>query len=680
MVLLVLAAFCLAPLVLGNAETGINPPRCTAGESCSAPDTGDRGSILLQRGSLSGKVALQTEQEEAESPEEADAPEERLERRPETMDVVAHPREGPLPLCHESIVARTCADLNEGQDHMTTVALQQMQDIISLDDATSAKLWEALKLTEVGDSVPCQSLCEAVVGYAGENGVVPDFSDRACYTFDDNTKCDLDVAPQRLIEDVGEGQGGVPHDDYLVAGEGAALLQGTRQRILRAVHSSEEGLHTTAHVVEASSGDEADEYASEAEMREWMERKHCPFTIWEAAELIANFFRVFPSRGKGPIIDMPEASIAAALAQGESAATTSQKISSDNAEAKAWVSQVVLELANQRTAAYRSKWFGGSGSKSQSQVRSRIIKAFDFIKRELDEVRYVYPADSAYRSACSGGASAYVWKSSTSKSGYTETTGPLCSSGTSGMNSNCGVDKQGRFYVYLCQVWMNSAKSSRIATLIHEAAHHTGPTDHSYNTGTMQQMSQSKQIDNAANYEHFGKEVAHAAWGCSDKDPPNMPFQCSPGPCRCSGLAGFCSDATYGAAVKSQCPATCGACNGQKPSPTPSPPPPPPPPPVASCSEPTTKFTVTMGGADYSGTCTGFANNNGCKYTKIQNACPVTCGICSPSQSSDCYDDPNYSIYVKSLSASLTCNDWKMYQCWDEVKSHCPVSCSMCGR
>merc|ERR1719507_316098 len=111
----------------------------------------------------------------------------------------------------------------------------------------------------------------------------------------------------------------------------------------------------------------------------------------------------------------------------------------------------------------------------------------------------------------------------------------------------------------------------RIATLVHEAAHHTGPGDVTYNEQQMQSLAQSQQLDNAANYQYFAQDVAQSAWGCPDSEEvTGLPYTCGNSPCTCSAFANMCDDGRYGQQIREQCPSTCGDCAGPA-DPTPSP-------------------------------------------------------------------------------------------------------------
>jgi len=232
------------------------------------------------------------------------------------------------------------------------------------------------------------------------------------------------------------------------------------------------------------------------------------------------------------------------------------------------------------TLTYRQKWFGAAGgSKSQDQVRARILKAYNFMDAKLGNTNFFYPADTAKNTGCGGSTLAYVWKYGRNDKDYHETTGPRCNSFSDAGTHQCALDNQGHYIVYLCKYWYESfGDVARTSTVVHEIAHHTGPSDVTYDKSKMRTtISQTDQLHNAANYQNFGEDVTLNKWGCADSDVvAGLPYTCSGGPCTCGPFKDMCDDASHGAEVTRQCAATCGQCQqGSSPrrrrSPTPAP-------------------------------------------------------------------------------------------------------------
>jgi len=408
--------------------------------------------------------------------------------------------------------------------------------------------------------------------------------------------------------------------------------------------------------------------------------------MWEAVERVCFLFRIFPSSGEDlPISAGPgsrSGDVQAALGDDIATATAStaaEEIAVSDLRAKAWVSAVIAQLDSNTTGDFQAKWFGGSGSLSDDQVRERISLTMNFIERELtDGLRYVYPADVALQSQCtSSGVDAYIWKFASDAEGYAETQGPLCDSTDDGLTKQCGVDEAGRYYVYLCTSWYNSLnQNERSSALITQAVKHAGPGDKTQDISTMQQMSQADQLNNAANYQNFALDVAQAAWGCPDNATvTGLPFTCGASPCTCAAFADMCDHWQHGGSVRAQCPATCGECSAleaQVPSPSIQPSPisspivePTPSEFPLNCSETAEEHTLTIDAQNYTGTCEAFAWNDFCAHASVEFLCPVSCGVCVPP---GCEEDANYN-----------CQSWHGYVCWDSVKPHCPMTCGEPG-
>merc|ERR1719277_864868 len=154
-------------------------------------------------------------------------------------------------------------------------------------------------------------------------------------------------------------------------------------------------------------------------------------------------------------------------------------------------------MLGRRTAASRRTWFGGSGSKNAEQVRERVLKTLNFIEEEMVQgMRFIYPANSAKANVCQGRVGAYVWTrdSKGAAKGYEETPAEgylLCEGSADPFDNYCGVDQDGHYFVFLCKAWYESApQSSQISLFIHEAAHHAGPTDVTYDRERMRRMGQ----------------------------------------------------------------------------------------------------------------------------------------------------------------------------------------------
>merc|ERR1719189_661805 len=178
-------------------------------------------------------------------------------------------------------------------------------------------------------------------------------------------------------------------------------------------------------------------------------------------------------------------------------------------------------------------------------VRQRILRTMNFIHREFTQgFHFIVGADNAKSSACISGAVAYVWRASRRlTTGYQETTAPKCRSSDNPRTKNCGLDENGKHYVYLCNVYMQQSERYQIGVLVHEAAHHAGPNDVTGSLDQMKRQTQHNQVMNAANYENFAKSVVSG--GCEDTDG------------NCPSYGAYCNHEH----IKASCKRTCGLCS-----------------------------------------------------------------------------------------------------------------------
>merc|ERR1719203_1605531 len=163
--------------------------------------------------------------------------------------------------------------------------------------------------------------------------------------------------------------------------------------------------------------------------------------------------------------------------------------------------------------------------------------------------------------------------------------GPRCRNTDNPMTKNCGLDQNGKHYVYLCRVWMQQSEDYQIGVLVHEAAHHAGPNDVTGYISQMKSNNQQNQLMNAANYENFAKGVVSG--GCEDQD----------GNCR--HYTSYCNTAN----IKAQCKRTCGLCGSGS----------------------------SQGGsgcADTYGSCKWYKDNGKCSIGNVVSQCKQTCGRC----------------------------------------------------
>lgn len=241
-------------------------------------------------------------------------------------------------------------------------------------------------------------------------------------------------------------------------------------------------------------------------------------------------------------------------------------------------------------------------------VRARVMRTMNFVQRELvDGMHFVFPADRAVFTICGADTDvvAYVWKGGdTVNVGYAETTNPVCQSTDDPFAKRCGLDEEGRYYMYLCQKWYDGVGDNfQIATFVHEASHHAGPGDVKYKPQEIVRMNQADQLNNAASYHNFAQDLAQSVWGCKDMEVvTGTGYTCGNGQlCSCPSMAGLCNNGDdIGRKVRQQCATTCGLCQ--------APPP---------CE-------------DADGNCEYYRQQNYCHRSEnVRTHCRRSCGICS---------------------------------------------------
>jgi len=459
----------------------------------------------------------------------------------------------PAPLCFCPIVKRTCDNLRDKEDGKRLKSTDNL--LKEVLDASGDDVKSFLDALHIPGQLPCMRLCKKAVKYARKNNlIVPKEHDKGCIKTSDGWRCDVELHPKNLAkqEEVDLESTELPDAGPDVAADNSSsVLEGGAQSIVArrtsVVSKPSEGANPAAFV-------EIGAVAREGPV---------PRTVEQMVMATLALFRIHvahPDDDKRIIIDEKASSLVSV--NGTSARSSSSAIATSKVQARAWVSTVLAEMGQFATSSLRSKWFGGSGTISTSDVRTRILRTFNFMDRELADMNYYYPADQASNTACGGTTLAYVWKWQSNEQGYSETQGPKCDSFSQAGSNQCAVDASGNYIVYLCRYWYESfGEIARTSTLVHEAAHHTGPSDVSYNVGQIQSMSQANQLNNAANYQRFGEDLTLTAWGCADSDTVSgLPYTCSGGPCSCGPFKDLCQDGTHGSTLRQQCPATCGQC------------------------------------------------------------------------------------------------------------------------
>jgi len=510
-----------------------------------------------------------------------------------------------LPLCDPAIVQETCQKLG-GSTESPSVSWAVLADLLSADSLATVQV--LLGFREDQPAVSCNELCTSVVEYVRRSGMMmPDSSDVACRTVQGSTTCDVNVDPADLMDmlgsvDIEELSDDGPQITPKQQSEGGNA-HGARPLEISNGRGSSEGLDALlGHANRTHT-------ASTPGTLESLDSLH--YSGLEILERFANLFRFYPSIRRDGQASSPE--VALLQKQGDIRDRTVEGLIATRAtQAKAWLATILREMAGRRTAGFRNTWFGGSGSKTAEQVRQRVLRTMNFIEEEMVEgLRFIYPANDARDNICRGNIGAYVWtRGGSEDKGYEETPAEgifLCGSSADPFTGYCGVDQDNRYFVYLCRAWYEVASpSSQVSLLIHEAAHHAGPKDVTYDKGQMKSNNQANQLNNAANYQNFALDISKSVQLVEPRTsrPPTPSSGCSDlnGSCDYYRKKGFCSSSEH---IRKNCRKTCGVC-GPAPAPAPS----------ASCS-------------NIDGACDYYRKQGFCSSSDhIRKNCRKSCGVC----------------------------------------------------
>jgi len=483
-----------------------------------------------------------------------------------------------IPMCSSDIVRETCERLNGGVVGSVTVNLTTLAEILTTNASNGSCLQQLFSSTPT-----CVDLCNASVAWlqASAAVIMPNATDVACWTHEGVTNCDIDVSPHSVAlltnttvspdhgEVVPNGTGGHATTSH---GRGRPLPA----RVVNLVQYQSANKHGELAGNDHKRGT-LKRLSSLANGQVQLKSKFALLdgsvrydTCDDVAIKIANLFRIHPSNGREVTISGGGHANITKGGSGQGALLQRNDIGPMIAQyqqiALAWATTVIRELMDNNAAEFRQEWFRGQGTFTAAQVKTRILRTFNFVERELqDGFHYVYPGDNAIGGSCGGTTLAYVTGWVNSASGFYETVGPTCDPSASdgdGIQKSCGIETgaTGKYYMYLCN-WINQFdKQTQISTFIHEAVHHSGPGDKSYDESTMKTMAQSLQLDNADSYAGFGRTVVESAWGCAQESTVSVSgYSCGANnaPCPCGTLSSLCGTNTE---VRSKCRATCGLC------------------------------------------------------------------------------------------------------------------------
>lgn len=225
------------------------------------------------------------------------------------------------------------------------------------------------------------------------------------------------------------------------------------------------------------------------------------YSTWALVDRILNAFRIYPATHK---LNIP-ASEAASLAQTD-VQSSQTEIAELSVKAKGWVNAALNEMTALSTESRRDMWFDTAAT-----TRTRIVNTLNFVIQHIDNFNYIFPSSECSKGCngkSGGGTLAFVCQYRRNHRDFIESQGPVCTAQTR-CGDCCAKDSSGHRNIYLCQRWFNYRSNTvKVGTIVHEAVHHTGPRDWSYSQSAMKKLEISKQLDNAANYQVFVRDVA----------------------------------------------------------------------------------------------------------------------------------------------------------------------------
>lgn len=393
-------------------------------------------------------------------------------------------------LCDPRIVKRVCSEAFEGGDDKHA-EWDQIASAVSASKDTVAKLRTTLEL-EV-NPVKCQKLCKALVTNLRSAGAtVPKRSDEACVCKEGKATCGVDVGERKIrgsVHNLKEKHHGGLTDDVTDDNE---EVQVQDQDII------------SIDII--SDGD-------------------CPdgscisYKQEELVASLARLFHIFPNFECGTKMSL----LQGPLIQGVSSEPSgwSRKIEDAKAQAQAWTDFARGQLNANTGAEERARWFGGSGTKSNSVVKTRIKESLNWISSKISGANYVYVPDNyngGSGTKCQGSSTSGVLAFVLSYSVPNRAQGDFRAASYKQCGSNiaqsqwlaqsCVLDASGNLIVFMCQKWANFAEDSRTSTIVHELIHHTGPSDVAgYDSAQIQAASQANQLENAENYAEMVADI-----------------------------------------------------------------------------------------------------------------------------------------------------------------------------
>eukprot|EP00929_Paragymnodinium_shiwhaense_P100676 TRINITY_DN6318_c0_g1_i3.p1 TRINITY_DN6318_c0_g1~~TRINITY_DN6318_c0_g1_i3.p1 ORF type:complete len:525 (+),score=82.62 TRINITY_DN6318_c0_g1_i3:106-1680(+) len=345
-----------------------------------------------------------------------------------------------LPLCDASVVAETCGYLNgrEERSHEDTITPQILGRVLSAPEETMKGIVEdvtSLKLG-FGDGALCKKLCDGLVKKLSETMVMPEFTDQGCYNAVTEVKCPIVQTPQDMKE-MALAKGRDMPDFHDQAVKDSDVVRSTESILAKRSERRKKG------------GNSTDE--PKIDLREYDS---------QLSERLLNLFRVFPENKI-----TPEAS---SLAEGMDKANVSRDDYTSRAneigkKSVMYLNAVLRKVQARNTRNHIMNWFGSRAYDDES-TRQRVIDILNSAITVLNNAHWKFPGPQ-----CSSSTYAYVYPG--------QSTPTRCTASYE-MNSRPCTKYNGKFVVYLCELYMNVTDMEKVEVLTHEASHHaTAYTD-----------------------------------------------------------------------------------------------------------------------------------------------------------------------------------------------------------
>jgi len=374
------------------------------------------------------------------------------------------PQKASFPeLCDATIVQQQCHDMKDGIDDASQgdeLKAKVLVEELSTNITSIHNFFKFLGLE--GNATTCTELCNRCVQKLSEFSTVPPSSDVACYTDNGMDVCDLDVSPDTLGKI--KIKGANFHNDAKLPKKPNNLLQGN----MRFSHLSTKSASLSQDPTEPVT-----------------------YNTYELLVRALGFFRIYPNSVLNP--ETSQSLVEKSSSKTQQCQTAVNRV---NAKTKAWVTTVITKVTNQQTRQHMITWFGNH----QPATRQQVLKDLNSIDEMLGSVEYILPGPQ-----CESNVYGYVYPH-----------GNDCT----GNDDYACKKKDGKYVIYLCQLFCDSSETVQIETVAHEGAHHGAAylddvPPNPYGRETCKEMARKRPLDALKNADNMCYYVADVASGAS---------------------------------------------------------------------------------------------------------------------------------------------------------------------